>query len=393
VFCPGHFFAHFFSFIFFHLFFFHFLRSQTRTLYKPRGINYNLKQKKLRLREYITTEGTPIYQTIDLSPITQGALFSSLPEPERRFVLSRSGLVQIRRGGKLFSIGEKAERFYVLLEGEIRVAKPRNDGGEDEAARFTPGDTIGDFDFARQARYDARAEALTDSLLIMFPGFGLGMDDFIQEFPQAVSQILFSSIKMTAARIKETQQIILKNTIWLQKLQRRAYEDPGTGLWKQSFLTDEINQILEPPVALIMLKPDRFKILVDSRGHAAGDEAMIRLARVLRYHVRRIGRGWALRLKSNEAALVINHCDAALAEKITRDLAAAVSAIPPFPPGGDAPAYHFSATLCWGLFPEDETPWEALFDANYALLLETWRAGGDRILRFKKTAPPGGAGV
>jgi diguanylate cyclase (GGDEF)-like protein len=324
----------------------------------------------------------------DLSPIIKAELFSTLPEQERRFVLAHSGLVQIRHGGRLFSAGEKAERFYMLLEGEIRVLKPRDDGGEDEMARFTPGDTVGDFDFARQAVYDARAEAVEDSVLIMFPGFGLYMDDFIRESPRAIARILLGAIMMTAARIKTTRKTISDNMVWLQKLQRRAYEDPGTGLWKQSFLADEVSQMLEDPAALIMLKPDRFKTLVDSRGHIAGDEAMIRIAGVLKYKTRRIGRGWALRLKSNETCLVINRCDAALAEETARDLAEAIAALAPVPAEGDNPAYHFTATLSWGIFPEDEADWDTLYSGNYALLLDTWRGGGSRIVRYGKGQSP-----
>jgi diguanylate cyclase (GGDEF)-like protein len=332
----------------------------------------------------VLMEDAPLSQALDLSPITKVELFSSLLERERQFVLDHSGLLQLRRGGRLFSTGQRAEHFYLLLEGEIRVSKPRTDGGEDEMARFTPGDTIGDFDFARRALYNAQAEAAEDSVLIMFPGFGLNMEDFTREAPLAVSQILLSSIMMTSARIKSTQKIIVENMVWLQKLQRRAYEDPGTGLWRQSFLTDEIHHILEVPVALIMLKPDRFKTLVDSRGHPAGDEAMIRIAAVLKYGVRRIGRGWALRFKSNEVGLVINRCSAVLAEKIAQELADGVAALAPVPAEGDLPAFPFTASLCWGLFPEDGPNWDDLFEGTYAQLLDTWRAGGNRIARCRR---------
>jgi GGDEF domain-containing protein len=254
-------------------------------------------------------------------------------------------------------------------------------------AQFAPGDTIGDFDFARQAVYDARAEAMEDSILIMFPGFGLVMEDITPEEPNAVSQILLGAVIMVTSRIKATQKILVENMSWVQELHRRAYEDPGTGLWKQSFLTDEIHSILEDPSALFMLKPDRFKILVDSRGHGAGDEAMISIAGVLKNRVRKLGRGWPLRFKSNEVGIFVNKCNAALAEQIARDLAADIAALEPVPPTKDLPAFKFSATVSYALWPEDESAWDSLLAGNYALLLDSWRAGGNCIKRYRKPEP------
>jgi diguanylate cyclase (GGDEF)-like protein len=323
-------------------------------------------------------------EIFDPSPIQKAELFSSLLERELKFVRNRSGFLQLRRGGRLFSLGERAEHFYLLLEGVVRVFKPQSGGNDDEMARFTAGDTIGDFDFARRAEYDACAEAVEDSILIMFPGYGLHMDQFVMEEPQTVARIFLSAIIMMTSRIKSIQKIILQNMSWVQELHRRAYEDPGTGLWKQSFLTDEINHILEPSTALIMVKPDRFKILVDSRGHGAGDEAMVRIAMALKNVTRRIGRGWALRFKSNEAGILINKCGAALAEKAAREVADAIEALEPVPAQGEFPAFSFSCTISYALWPEDGPVWDPLFNGVYALLLDTWRKGTPKLIRYHR---------
>jgi GGDEF domain-containing protein len=323
-------------------------------------------------------------QALDPSPIQKAELFSSLLERELEVVVSHSGIIQLRKGRRLFSAGEKAEHFYMLLEGSLRVFKPLPDGAEDEMARFTSGETIGDFDFARRAVYDACADAVEDSVLIMFPGYGMTMSELAREEPHTVSRVLLGSIIMLTARIKSTQKIIVENMSWVQELQRRAYEDPGTGLWKQSFLTDELNRLLEVPTALIMLKPDRFKILVDSRGHGAGDEAMVRIAMVLRNISRRIGRGWPLRFKSNEVGLLINKSGAIPAETIAMELSKAISALEPVSAQGDLPAFKFSGTISYAVWPEDDPSWDSLFQGNYTLLLDTWRAGGDKVVHYHR---------
>jgi diguanylate cyclase (GGDEF)-like protein len=325
---------------------------------------------------------------LDPSPIQRAEFFSTLLERDIELVISRSSILQLRRGGELFHPGQKAGHFYMLIEGEIRVFKPRSDGGETETARFTPGtDLIGDFDFAREAEYDEYAEAVEDSALIMFPGYGITMGSLALENPTTYAKILISSIKIMTARIRSTQQNILEQSSSFQEDHRRAYEDPGTGLWKQTFLTDEINRILENPMALIMLKPDRFKTLVDTRGHGAGDEAMVRIAAVLRGITRKIGRGWPLRFKSNETGLLINQCSAPQAERIARELHRAIAALPAMPAQGDLPAFTFSGTVVYAVWPDDNPVWDRLYEGVYGLLLHTWRTGGDVVTAYTRGAP------
>ena len=321
---------------------------------------------------------------IEGATIQKMELFSSLLKNEIDYVISRSSILQLRRGAQLFSSGEKANHLYILTKGAVRVYKPRSDGGEDEMARFTPGDSIGDFDFARGAEYDACAMALEDSELIMFPGYGLTMESFALEEPHTICRIFLSSIVMMTGRIKSIRKLLIENMSWVQELHRRAYEDPGTGLWKQSFLTDEINRILEDPTALIMLKPDRFKVLVDSRGHGAGDEAMVHIALALKNITRRFGRGWPLRFKSNEVGILVNKCGTVQAEKIAKDLYKIIGELEPVPAVGNIPAFSFTATVTWSVWPKDDTSWDSLFQGNYDLLMETWRSGGNQITRYSK---------
>ena len=322
-------------------------------------------------------------QAPDPAPIGKTELFHSLLDKEIKFVVEHSCVINLRREERLFSIGQKAERFYVLLEGAVHILKPRDDGGNDELAHYTSGDTIGDFDFARKAEYDANAEATEDSVLAVFPAVGFSMDDFISQEPYIVSRILLNSIIMITGRIKSTQNILVENLSWVNELHRRAYEDPGTGLYKQTFLSDEINRILEEPMALIMLKPDRFKILVDSRGHEAGDEAMIKIAMILKSITRRIERGWAIRFKSNETGLLINKCPAAMAEQLCKELKEEIESMEAVPAQGEIPPFSFSGTIVWAVWPSDNSTWENLFINTYLLLLETWKAGGgNKIVHY-----------
>ena len=323
---------------------------------------------------------------VDITLLQKVELFSSLDQDEIDFVVSHSGTLELPKGRLLFSSGERASRFFVLTAGEIRVFRANSDGSEDEMARFTAGDTIGDFDFARGAEYDASAEAAEDSHLIEFPGDGGTMDSLALEEPQTVCSILLNAIEMMTRRIKSIHKLILENMHWVKELHRRAYEDPGTGLWKQILIADEIMGVLKDPSALIMLKPDRFKTLVDSRGHSAGDEAMVRIAIILKNIVRQAGQGWALRFKSNEVGIILNNCEADEAEEIANDLFEFIAGMDPVAARDDLPEFKFTATIAWSLWARDDPEWDSFFQGTYAALMEGWHEGGEKIVRYHKAA-------
>jgi len=324
---------------------------------------------------------------IDLLLKQKIELFANLPQKNLDYIVSRSSTLKLSKGDLLFTAGEKAGHFYILINGAIRIFKKNNTGSEDETARFTQGDTIGDFDFARGAEYDAIAEADEDSELIQFPGYDYTMDILTHEEPDIVCTILLNGIGMMTERIISTHKLILDKMSWAKDLHRRAYEDMKTGLWKQTLITDEILDSLKKPAALIMLKPDRFKILVDSHGHSAGDEAMSRIALILKNIVRFMENdtgdaGWALRFKSNEIGLILNNCSAEHAKEIAWDLAEVISGMEPVPAGNDIPEFNFSVTISWCIWHKDGTDWESLFEGNYFSLLENWRNTGDIIIHY-----------
>jgi len=323
---------------------------------------------------------------IDPELIQKVELFSSLKQNEIDFVIKHSALLNLSKSALLFSSGEKAAQFYILTNGEIRVFSKRDDGSEEELAHFTSGDTIGDFDFARGAEYDAYAEATMNSVLVVFPSAGSTMESLAREDTHSVCSILLNAIIMMTGRIKSTHKLILNNMSWVQELHRRAYEDAGTGLWKQILIKDEIINVLKDSAALIMLKPDRFKTLVDSRGHSAGDAAMIRIAIILKNITRQVGHGWALRFKSNEVGLIINNCDAKQAGEIAHELYEFVNDMDAVPPQDDIPEFNFSATISWAVWPQDGSDWETFFSGNYNSLLDNWKEGGNRVVHYTKGA-------
>ena len=104
---------------------------------------------------------------------------------------------------------------------------------------------------------------------------------------------------ITAEKAAETQ------------LQHLAFYDSLTGLPNRRLCIDRLEAILSrhegPGVALLFLDLDRFKVINDGIGHAAGDELLVAVAQRLTPHV--AGRGALSRFGGDEFVAVLDHVD------------------------------------------------------------------------------------
>jgi len=306
-------------------------------------------------------------------------LLSGLLDEDLDYVAESSELFALPSGGVLFGPGERAKRFYLVRSGEIGAF--RAEDPERQVARFVQGDAVGDFDFAAGAVPDAECRALCPAELVAFPRRGLGMQDLARERPDASARILLRCLSMISARLRSTQRLISENAPWVRELKRQLYTDASTGLHSRAFLDEELPRLIEAPTALVLLKPDRFKELNDAHGHGAGDEAMSLIAGILVRETEALGRGWALRLRSNETALVVPRSGREEAAEIARRLAAAVAALEL--PCAAGTGFAFTSSLALAVWPEDGANWRRLVEGAYGLLTKAWRDGGARAYRLK----------
>jgi diguanylate cyclase (GGDEF)-like protein/PAS domain S-box-containing protein len=140
-----------------------------------------------------------------------------------------------------------------------------------------------------------------------------------------------------------------------------AYHDALTGLPNRTLLSDRLDMALAQrrrdgqPLAVIFLDLDRFKLINDTVGHAAGDEALQRIAERLTSAVRE--GDTVSRLGGDEFTVllpvisgVVDACEVAerILERLTRPLALA------------GHEFHLSASLGIALYPADGDDAEAL---------------------------------
>ena len=151
----------------------------------------------------------------------------------------------------------------------------------------------------------------------------------------------------------------IKNTE--QRLLTLAYHDPLTGLPNRLLFSDRLDRAIEhakrhkSKVALLMLDLDRFKLINDTLGHAAGDQLLQVIAGRLNDSIR--AEDTIARLGGDEFAIVTGNLDniddaAMLAQKIVNTVCEPLVL--------DGQTLNVSASIGIGIYPDDAQDQETL---------------------------------
>ena len=174
-----------------------------------------------------------------------------------------------------------------------------------------------------------------------------------------------------------------------RELRRLAYYDPLTDLPNRRLCMDQLQSVLalpgRKPIALLFLDLDRFKVINDGIGHAAGDELLVAVARRLAPHV--APHGSLARFGGDEFVAVLDRIDGgADVEALAETLLAALRQ--PFAVNGYDLVVEGTIGIALAA-PDTTTPHDLLRAADVAL----YRAkahGGDAFAVFDPDRDQGG---
>jgi len=102
-------------------------------------------------------------------------LFAGLKEEDLRKIRAIASLRQVVKKEVLFSDGEEAKGFYVILSGKVKLYKISPEGKEQILHVVSAPDAFAEAALFLEGSYPAFAEALSDGQLLFFP-----KRDFIQ---------------------------------------------------------------------------------------------------------------------------------------------------------------------------------------------------------------------
>lgn len=149
---------------------------------------------------------------------------------------------------------------------------------------------------------------------VMRTGSANSVDVRVRRGDGSICDVVVTSQAMTdgegrAVGFQGTIQDITQRKRAEEQLEKLAYFDPLTGLANRALFQSELNNTLTrcgrtgAPAALLLLDLDRFKEVNDSLGHAAGDELLVKVARLLKRVVD--ARHFLSRLGGDEFAVIV----------------------------------------------------------------------------------------
>jgi len=122
--------------------------------------------------------------------LKQCPLFAGLKEEDIRRIKAIASLKRVGKKEILFSDGEEARGFYVILSGKIKLYKISPDGKEQILHVVSAPDAFAEAALFLEGSYPASAEALAESQLLFFPKRDFVR--FIEQNPQLSINMIVS---------------------------------------------------------------------------------------------------------------------------------------------------------------------------------------------------------
>lgn len=175
--------------------------------------------------------------------------------------------------------------------------------------------------------------------------------------------------------------------VLLHQERELARTDPLTGLPNRRMFDDALGRAVArnhrdgSPVSVGLLDLDHFKRLNDTRGHAAGDDALRAVAAALKSVIR--AGDIAARLGGDEFAILLHDCDDAAAAPAARRILDGVrAALAPF---GLRELDVTAGVICFARLPTDGSA--ILADADRALYAAKNEGRGRLVIEFSEPSP------
>jgi CRP-like cAMP-binding protein len=118
---------------------------------------------------------------LDRSVVQALPVFSAMGEAELDNAIAHARAQRIPKGAAVFRQGERAESFFVLLHGRLKVVKVTPHGQQMIIRFVNPGDIYGIAKALRREDYRATASAVVDCVTLAWPA--QAWDDFMAAHP------------------------------------------------------------------------------------------------------------------------------------------------------------------------------------------------------------------
>lgn len=143
----------------------------------------------------------------DWRTVKSTPLFGALPEDAAQRLIGHHGLAVYEKGVLLFQQGDRAEAFYVILDGWVKVYRITPDGDEAVVGMFSRGESFAEAAMFLGGQYPACAEVVSPSRLVKIDGNLLRK--MIHDKPDLALSMLASASYHLKFLVEQIEQIKL----------------------------------------------------------------------------------------------------------------------------------------------------------------------------------------
>ncbi|MFH0975347.1 MAG: GGDEF domain-containing protein [Spirochaetota bacterium] len=307
-------------------------------------------------------------------------LFSKLKPAALQLIAKYSNIVKFNDNETIFTEGSIGDSLYIVNSGGVRIIKKTDDNKKYDIAKFIKGELFGELDLFENVPRNASAVAEQDTALLIFPKKGKKFTDILKKHPEIFANILHELIAMTAHRIRETNKLVSEKTKWIEELRGQLLFDKLTGMYNRSYLTDEFNKSLAASnicTGILFIKPDNFKYINDTFGHAAGDATLLHIADAIKSGLKDNEIG--IRYRSDE--FIVVSPDTTIDKAIMRGKAIlnVINNID-MERITNGKKFNFTTSIGISIYPQHSTDPVMLVEIAFNKMMEIRANGGNKVL-------------
>ena len=304
-------------------------------------------------------------------------IFSKLMKKELEVVSKYSEFYNYDKNKTIFSQGSRKECLYIIQEGEVLISK-KSGKKESVIASFIDGESFGELDLFDSAPKDVKAVAEKKTTLLIFPKRGVKFKDVLEDHPKISARLLHKLLALIAGRIRSTNKILSKKAHRAQGMRKQLITDKLTGVFNRTFLDEDFKDNFNDYgdiMSYIMIKPDNFKVINDTYGHEAGDEALMFIARTFKSMLK--DNDIPVRYRGDEFGAILPNSDKKAAIELADKIRAKFSSlnIKDITDGND---FIIKISVGVSSYPEHAKNSETLIKRTFEKMFDARESGGDR---------------
>jgi len=143
---------------------------------------------------------------LDLELLRKTDLFKGLSKEELGKITGISAKEAFEQGKQIFAEGDKGDRFYLILSGEVRISKIIPGVGEEALKVLKKGDYFGEMSLIDEEPRSAYAIANSNVELLVIDKHDFGK--LLEEDKELAYKLLWSLVRTLSQRLRETNEKI-----------------------------------------------------------------------------------------------------------------------------------------------------------------------------------------